>query len=154
MWKNILEWKKDVPWVAQHLKIKSTGLCVEKQASIIIQIFNIVKVSSQSKQPAAPAKPACNCWKANLPCIMGETCVGGNIVYQGAVTRHDTGKKDYYAGFSEARWKPGWGNHKQMDSRENRTATCLSKPICMLEIRERDTPSTSNSWLKQNHSAQ
>ena len=30
VWKITLEWKIDVPWVAQHLKIKSTGSCVEK----------------------------------------------------------------------------------------------------------------------------
>ena len=94
------------------------------------------QVSSQSKQPAAPAKSECNCQKAHLPCIMGGTCVAGNVIYQGAVTRHDTGKTDFYTGLSEPSWKLRWGNHKQnfkTDSRANRTATCLSKHIWMLK---------------------
>ena len=62
--------------------------------------------------------------------------MAGNVVYQGAVTRHDTGNTDYYTGLSEPSWKLRWGNHKQnfkTDSRANRTATCLSKHIWMLK---------------------
>ena len=40
------------------------------------------------------AKPGkdCNCNQANLPCVMGGKYIPGNVIYKGAVTRHDTAK--------------------------------------------------------------
>ena len=58
------------------------------------------KVSNVKKDPVIPAKADCNCQKSKLPCIMGGKCVPGCVVYQGAVTRKDTGKTDYYTGLS------------------------------------------------------
>ena len=94
------------------------------------------KVSSVKKEPEIPAKADCNCQKSKLPCIMGGKCVPGCVVYQGAVTRKDTGKTDYYTGLSEPSWKLRYANHKQnfkTDNQQNRTATCLSKHIWMLQ---------------------
>ena len=56
-------------------------------------------------------------------------CLKGNLVYQGGVTRLDTGHTDFYIGVSEPSWKLRYGKHKQKfknDKRANRTATCLS----------------------------
>ena len=67
---------------------------------------------------------------------MGGKCVQGCVVYQGAVTRHDTGQVDFYTGLSEPSWKLRWGNHKanfKTDTQANRTATCLSKHIWKLK---------------------
>ena len=58
------------------------------------------------------------------------------VVYQGAVTRLDTGKVDYYTGLSEPSWKTRWANHKasfKTDTKHNRTTTCLAKHIWMLK---------------------
>ena len=58
------------------------------------------------------------------------------MIYQGAVTRHDTGETDYYTGLSEPSWKLRWSNHKQnikTDTKSNRTATCLAKHIRKLQ---------------------
>ena len=60
----------------------------------------------------------------------------GNVVYQGSVTRHDTGQTDHYTGLSLPSWKARWGNHKanfKHDTVQNRTATCLSKHIWKLK---------------------
>ena len=60
----------------------------------------------------------------------------GNVIYQGAVTREDTGHTDYYTGLSQPSWKLRYNNHKQnfkTDTQFNRTATCLSKHIWMLK---------------------
>ena len=94
------------------------------------------QVSKKPEQAAPPAKSGFNCQKAHLPCIMGGKCVEGNVVYQGAVTRHDTGHTDFYTGLSEPSWKLRYGNHKQNfknNTRANRTATCLSKHIWKLK---------------------
>jgi hypothetical protein len=94
------------------------------------------KVSSVEKEPIIPAKADCNCQKSKLPCIMGGKCVPGCVVYQGAVTRKDTGQTDYYTGLSEPSWKLRYANHKQnfkVDNQQNRTATCLSKHIWKLK---------------------
>ena len=94
------------------------------------------KVSAAPPASDPPAKSGCNCQKAHLPCIMGGKCVEGNVVYQGAVTRKDTGQTDYYTGVSEPSWKLRWGNHKQnfkTDTKANRTATCLAKHIWKLK---------------------
>ena len=91
---------------------------------------------SSKAQETDPAKPDCNCQKSKLPCIMGGKCVPGNVVYQGAVTRKDTGHTDYYTGLSQPSWKLRYANHKQnfkTDNQFNRTATCLSKHIWMLQ---------------------
>ena len=67
---------------------------------------------------------------------MGGKCVPGNVVYQGSVTRHDTGETDHYTGLSLPSWKLRWGNHKanfKHDTKPNRTATCLSKHIWKLK---------------------
>ena len=95
-----------------------------------------IKVSSKPQDTAAPAKPDCNCQKSNLPCIMGGKCVPGCVVYQGAVTRKDTGVTDFYTGLSAPSWKLRYANHKanfKTDTQQNRTATCLSKHIWMLK---------------------
>ena len=100
-------------------------------------------ISRHNKQILKKAEPSptkvtkeCNCQKANLPCIMGGKCVQGCVVYQGAVTRHDTGQVDFYTGLSEPSWKLRWGNHKanfKTDTQANRTATCLPKHIRKLK---------------------
>ena len=67
---------------------------------------------------------------------MAGKCVEGNVVYQGDVTRQDTGHTDYYTDLSEPSWKLRLGNHKQNlknDTKANRAATCLAKHIGMLE---------------------
>ena len=90
----------------------------------------MIKIPDQV--PAAKPAKACNCNKANLPCVMGGKCVPGNVIYEGAVTQHDTGKTEYYTGLSEPSWKLRWNNHKanfKTDTKANRTATCLSKYI-------------------------
>ena len=71
------------------------------------------QTSKKSDNIEVSEKKDCNCQKANLPCIMGGKCVPGSVIYQGAVTRHDTGVTDYYTGLSEPSWKLRWGNHKQ-----------------------------------------
>ena len=71
-----------------------------------------------------------------MPCVVGGKCVPGNVVYEGAVTRLDTGTTDFYTGLSEPSWKLRWNNHKanfKTDSKANRTATCLSKHIWKLQ---------------------
>ena len=40
----------------------------------------------------------------------GGKCVKGNVVYQGAVTRQDTGQTDFYTGVSESSWKLRYNN--------------------------------------------
>ena len=98
------------------------------------------QVSSKVKE-TIPARPDCNCQKAHLPCIMGGKCVPGNVIYQGAVTRKDTGNTDFYTGLSEPSWKLRYGNHKQnfkVDTQKNRTATCLAKHIWMLKDKNVD----------------
>ena len=63
----------------------------------------------------------------------------GNIVYQGALTREDTGLTDYYTGLSQSIWKLRYGNHKQnfkIDTQFHRTATSIQayldaeRPTC------------------------
>ena len=57
---------------------------------------------------------------------MGGKCVPGCVVYQGAVTRKDTGQTDFYTGLSEPSWKLRYANHKQnfkVDNQKNLTAT-------------------------------
>ena len=36
-----------------------------------------------------------------MPCVMGGACVAGNVIYEGALTRQDTGQTEYYIGLSE-----------------------------------------------------
>ena len=94
------------------------------------------QTSKKSDNIVVSEKKECNCQKAHLPCIMGGKCVPGSVIYQGAVTRHDTGETDYYTGLSEPSWKLRWGNHKQnfkTDTKSNRTATCLAKHIWKLK---------------------
>ena len=43
-------------------------------------------------EETAPKKPDCK-------------CVPGNVIYQGAVTRKDTGETNLYTGLSEPSWK-------------------------------------------------
>ena len=85
--------------------------------------------------------PSCGTQKAHLPCIMGGKCVQGNVIYQGAVTRKDTGETNFYTGHTEPSWKLRYGNHKQnfkVDTPSNRTATCLAKHIWMLKDKNVD----------------
>ena len=63
------------------------------------------KLATKIPDKDALAISDCNCQKSNLPCIMGGNCVPGCVVYQGAVTRKDTGKTDFYTGLSELSWK-------------------------------------------------
>ena len=94
------------------------------------------KILTSKTQENVPAEKDCNCQKSNLPCVMGGKCVPGNVIYQGAVTREDTGHTDYYTGLSQPSWKLRYNNHKQnfkTDTQFNRTATCLSKHIWMLK---------------------
>jgi len=70
------------------------------------------KVMQKQEQTNTANKPECNCQKANLPCVMGGKCVPGNVIYQGSVTRHDTGQTDHYTGLSLPSWKARWANHK------------------------------------------
>ena len=94
------------------------------------------KLSQKSQKKEEIIKKDCNCQKANLPCVMNGKCVPGCVIYQGAVTRHDTGVTDYYTGLSEPSWKLRWGNHKQnfkTDTKSNRTATCLAGHIWKLK---------------------
>ena len=70
---------------------------------------------------------------------MGGKCVAGNVIYEGAVTRQDTGQTEYYTGLSEPSWKLRWNNHKtnfKIDTKANRTATCLSKHIWKLKDKQ------------------
>ena len=63
-------------------------------------------------------------------------CVEGSIIYEGAVTRLDTGQTEFYTGLSDPSWKLRWNNHKtnfKIDTIANRTATCLSKHIWKLK---------------------
>ena len=72
---------------------------------------------------------------------MGGKCVPGNVVYQGTVTRHDTGTLDHYTGLSEPSWKLRWNNHKasfKTDTKHNRTTTCLAKHIWKLKDKSVD----------------
>ena len=86
-------------------------------------------------------KPDCNCQKANLPCIAGGKCVPGNVIYQGDVTRLDTGQTDTYTGLSEPSFKERWGNHKASLTHESqRTDTCLSKHIW--DLKDKNIPHT------------
>ena len=88
------------------------------------------KLLNQTKQVNSDIEPKCNCLKQNLPCIMGGTCKPGNVVYQGRVTRQDTGHTDTYTCLSEPSWKLRWGNHKHnINTESERNATCLSKHI-------------------------
>ena len=94
------------------------------------------KLSQKSQKKEEIIKKDCNCQKANLPCVMNGKCVPVCVIYQGAVTRHDTGVTDYYTGLSEPSWKLRWGNHKQnfkTDTKSNRTATCLAGHIWKLK---------------------
>ena len=87
----------------------------------------------QPKPDVIKPDKLCDCNKSNLPCIMDGTCVEGNVIYGGAVTRQDTGKTDYYTGLS---WKLRWNNHKanfKTNTKASRTATCLSKHIWNLK---------------------
>ena len=91
---------------------------------------------SQPKPEVSKPDKLCNCNKSNLPCFMDGKCVEGNVIYEGAVTRLDTGKTDYYTGLSNPSWKLRWNNHKanfKTDTQANRTATCLSKHIWKLK---------------------
>ena len=90
----------------------------------------------QIKTPAVKPVKDCNCNKASLPCVMGGKCVQVSVVYEGAVTREDTGQTEFYTGLSEPSWKLRWNNHKanfKSDTKANRTATCLSKHIWQLK---------------------
>jgi len=60
----------------------------------VLYIYIHKQVSKKTEQTAPPAK-SCNCQKANLPCVMGGKCVEGNVVYQGAVMRNNTGQTDF-----------------------------------------------------------
>ena len=105
-------------------------------AQVISQHNKQTISKARTPDTASLPKKECNCIKANLPCVMGGKCVPGNVVYEGAVTRLDTGKKDFYTGLSEPSWKLRWNNHKanfKTDSKANRTATCLSKHIWKLQ---------------------
>ena len=96
----------------------------------------MAKVVSRHNKKLATQIPDKDCQKSKLPCIMGGKCVPGCVVYQGAVTRKDTGKTDFYTGLSEPSWKLRYNNHKanfKNDTQQNRTATCLSKHIWMLK---------------------
>ena len=88
------------------------------------------KILNKNIKVKPKKKPDCNCQKANLPCIAGGKCVPGNVVYQGNVTRLDTGHVDTYTGLSEPSFKLRWGNHKASLTHESqRTDTCLSSHI-------------------------
>ena len=92
----------------------------------------------------------CNCNKASLPCVMGGKCVEGSVVYEGAVTRLDTGQTEFYTGLSEPSWKLRWNNHKanfKTDTNANRTATCLSKHIWKLKDKKLD----QETWFCRTH---
>ena len=70
---------------------------------------------------------------------MGGKCKPGNVVYQGRVTRQDTGHTDFYTGLSEPSWKLRWGNHKHnIENESERTATCLSKHIW--DLKDKNVP--------------
>ena len=99
------------------------------------------KIMNKSQVTTPDPKPVkeCNCNKSNLPCVMGGKCVAGNVIYEGAVTRQDTGQTEYYTGLSEPSWKLRWNNHKtnfKIDTKANRTATCLSKHIWKLKDKQ------------------
>ena len=58
------------------------------------------------------------------------------LVWKLYIYIYNTGKTDYYTGLSEPSWKLRYANHKQnfkTDNQQNRTATCLSKHIWMLQ---------------------
>ena len=61
------------------------------------------KTMNTTRNTTPDPKPVkdCNCNKANLPCVMGGKCVPGNVSYEGAVTRLDNGKTEYYTGLRE-----------------------------------------------------
>ena len=76
----------------------------------VISRHNTKIMSTPENTLLAPkAKKECNCNKASLACVMGGKCVPGNVVYEGAVTRQDTGKTEFYTGLSELSWKLRWG---------------------------------------------
>ena len=70
----------------------------------VVSRHNKEVLAKTELEPLKP-RPDCNCQKAHLACVMGGKCVPGNVIYQGAVTRHDTGYTDYYTGLSEPSWK-------------------------------------------------
>ena len=74
------------------------------------------KTMNTTRNTTPDPKPVkdCNCNKANLPCVMGGKCVPGNVIYEGAVTRLDNGKTEYYTGLSEPSWKIRWAITKQI----------------------------------------
>ena len=98
---------------------------------------HIKLVSKKSEQPAPPSPPSLDATAKRRTCpVMGGKCVPGNVVYQGAVTRLDTGHTDYYTGLSEPSWKKRWANHKasfKTDTKQHRTSTCLAKHIWKLK---------------------
>ena len=101
------------------------------------------KILNKTLKVKPKKKPDCNCQKANLPCIAGGKCVPSNVVYQGNVTRLDTGKTDTYTGLSETSFKIRWGNHKaSINHEDQRTYTCLFKHIC--NLKDENVPYTLN----------
>ena len=58
------------------------------------------------------------------------------MIYEGAVTRQDTGHTEYYKGPS---WKLQWNNYKtnfKVDTNANQTITCISKHIWKLKDKQ------------------
>ena len=116
--------------------VKISYRTTANMAKIISRHNNKLFNKTKEEAPAAKPQKDCNCNKASLPCVMGGKCVPGNVIYEGAVTRHDTGKTEYYTGLSEPSWKLRWNNHKtnfKNDTKANRTATCLSKYVWKLK---------------------
>ena len=63
---------------------------------------------------------------------MGGKCVPGCVVYQGAVTRKDTGQTDFYTGLSEPSWKLRYANHKQNFKVDNQKIFTATKILATL----------------------
>ena len=110
--------------------VKISYRTTANMATVISRHNKKVIKESQKEPPVKKPEKLCNCNKASLPCVMGGKCVEGSVVYEGAVTRLDTGQTEFYTGLSEPSWKLRWNNHKanfKTDTKANRTATCLSK---------------------------
>ena len=116
--------------------VKISYRTTANMASVISRHNKQVIKESQKEPPVTKPDKLCNCNKASLPCVMGGKCVEGSVIYEGAVTRLDTGQTEFYTGLSEPSWKLQWNNHKtnfKNDTQANRTATCLSKHIWKLK---------------------
>jgi hypothetical protein len=93
--------------------VKISYRTTSNMSKIISRHNNKLFNKTKDKAPAAKPQKDCNCSKTSLPCVMGGKCVPGNVIYEGAVTRHDTGETEYYTGLSEPSWKLRWKTTRQ-----------------------------------------